>query len=390
MSNHDRIALHPLIIAIIVATGSIAINGALANSVDIELAFDLGAGTGARIVGYFVFGYAIGHFAVGGFAHQVNQKRLLLLSAIGFCFASVFCANASSIFDFAMGRVIQGFCLAPAPIIGRAVIRNMGHNKSSAKTMSSASAIFMWTPVLVPFLTEFLVHQWGWRSTYFFFATYGLIVAVVIIRIPKRLFRIESDQASSQPIMLVLRNILTSNTFVRAFIIGVTMFAGFFSLLAAGSDIVKLHPKSDIDTPTWIFLISGTYAIGAALSRMMLNYYPVENLLKGAVFLGAIISSSLLIITITTPSPNYVCLLLGYSTFSLCSGVCMPNAAILVMKDFPRNATLVLAILGGSKMAASGLMSYFLTMFSGGPLLTIALILIGASMFSLITVKRFT
>lgn len=54
-----------LFIATIVATGSIAINAAIPDAAHIESSFGLDAGTGARIVGTFVAGYAIGHILAG-------------------------------------------------------------------------------------------------------------------------------------------------------------------------------------------------------------------------------------------------------------------------------------------------------------------------------------
>ena len=186
-SNSQTTENSALFIATIVATGSIAINAAIPGAIQIESTLGLDAGSGARVIGTFVAGYAIGHFLVGLFAQDISQKSLLLAGLLGFVACSLLMCVATDAKVISWIRGGQGLFASTCPIIGRALVRQLGTSRRAAKKMSGASAIFTWAPVFAPLIAGTLSEEFGWRVVYFALASYGAVGFVWVLshtRIP--------------------------------------------------------------------------------------------------------------------------------------------------------------------------------------------------------------
>lgn len=348
-----------LFIATIVATGSTAINAAIPDAAHIESSFGLDAGTGARIVGTFVAGYAIGHILVGLLAQGMSQKSLLLTGLSGFIACSLSIGVAAEPEVVSWIRAGQGLFASTCPIIGRALVRQMGTTRRAAKKMSGASAIFTWAPVFVPLIAGAISEKFGWRGVYFALATYGGIGLVWVLSTPAHRFATAGDRLK---LSRRLRNFaeLCKNPVSRAGLVsGSLAFAGFFSFLAVVPNLRSDWTAAPISLATAVALFAAGYALGAILSRISLNHVDELTVLIASLAVMAIVG--LAQGTIALASSN-VDVLIGLAfVYAAAAGAAMPNATLLTMRGSIDLTPFALSFLGMSKMALAALITPLIT-----------------------------
>ena len=349
-----------LFVATIVATGSIAINAAIPGAVFLESSFGLDAGAGARIVGTFVTGYALGHILVGLLAQDVSQKSLLLVGLLGFIACSLFIGIAPEPDVVGWMRAGQGLCASTCPIIGRALVRQMGTSRRAAKRMSGASAIFTWAPVFAPLIAGALADGLGWRSIYFALAAYGSIGLIWVLSTPERQFVTTKNHAGIRRRLHNFANLFKDTSCRAGLISGSLAFAGFFSLLAAAPSLHANWTAYPVSLAVVVALFAAGYAFGAFFSRLALNFVDEVTVLFSSL---ALMSGVGLIQWAVSMAGGGVEILIGFAfIYAMSTGAAMPNATVLTMHSSIGLAPFALALLGMSKMVLAALITTLITL----------------------------
>lgn len=380
-----------LFVATIVATGSIAINAAIPGAVHLESSFGLDAGAGARIIGTFVTGYALGHILVGLLAQDVSQKSLLLVGLLGFIACSLFIGIAPEPDVVGWMRAGQGLCASTCPIIGRALVRQMGTSRRAAKRMSGASAIFAWAPVFAPLIASALSEEFGWRSVYFALAAYGGIGLIWVLLTPERHFLTTTNHAGVRRRLHHFAELFKDANCRAGLISGSLAFAGFFSLLAAAPNLCADWTSYPISLAAVIALFAAGYAFGAIFSRLALDYVDEVSVLFASLGLMAVVGVAQGAVTLVGGN---IGILIGFAfVFAMAAGAAMPNATVLTMHSAIDLAPFALALLGMSKMALAALITTVITMSitTTGTYLSLAMIVGGiGGLIVLLPVRRAT
>lgn len=88
------------------------------------------------------------------------------------------CALSPSIDVLLIGRFLQGFGAACAPVICRAIIRDKFHGVHLAQTMAIASMFFAMGPMLAPLLGFVLYATAGWRAVFLLLIVLSLVMFI--------------------------------------------------------------------------------------------------------------------------------------------------------------------------------------------------------------------
>ena len=371
-----------LFIALVVATGSIAINAGIPGAVDIEAAFELVSGSGSRIVGTFVSGYALGHILVGLLSQSISQRTLLIIGLLGFVACSVLISLSTNANGLAWFRGAQGLFASTCPIIGRALVRQMGTTQRAAKRMSSASAIFTWAPVIAPLIAGALAKAFGWQSVYMMLAAYGTVGALWVALMPVERFAARDPQATFKTQLRALPR-LNENNHCRAGIVsGALAFAGFFSFLAVAPNLYQNWEAAPLSLSTAVAIFTAGYALGAVASRLALHFISDIAVLTMSMVLMICVSALQSLLVINSVEMIYI---LGCSFFySLAAGAAMPNATILAMKPSAALAPLAVAFLGMLKMALAAVVTWLTAWSDIASDLYMSVIMLTASLAGLV------
>jgi DHA1 family bicyclomycin/chloramphenicol resistance-like MFS transporter len=371
-----------LFVACVIGTASIGTNAAIPTADRIEAELNLGAGAGAQIVGAFALGYAIGHLLIGIIADRSDQKRLLSLSIAGFIVASIATTFADSQSGLLVARFSQGLFASGGPIVGRSVVRAIGKFEDAARKMSATSALFTWAPVLAPILAGALLLRFDWRSVYLALAVYGLLGLVLTLRAPASWFQRRSGTATSAGgILRDFAGLLRNEAFRRALVATVFTFGAFLACLAATSEIVVDPMSAGLSLTALVASIAAAYAVGGGLSRALLGRFESAKVLGWSVVASILIGPLMLATPFVTSNPQPIqSLCIAYG---LCSGMILPNATVLAMRDYPNASAMAAAMLGGAKMLAASVASAILVVLSANAAVTLGALVTACSLAAL-------
>ena len=375
----SRSQVNTLFTALVIAIASIGTNAAIPTVPGMEADLGLSSGTGARIVSAFAFGYAIGHLVLGLIADRANQRTLLIICFVGFILASLLPTAVDNQSTIIWARLAQGLFASAGPVIGRSIIRASGDFDIAARKMSSASAVFTWAPVIAPALAGALASAYGWRSVYLFLAAYGATVCWLAIRAEQQWFPDRSIHKNSvSGIGADLLALLNNRSFQCGIIVATFVFGGFLAILAATSDLLVLQTITGGSLTALVTIIAAAYAIGGTISRVLLNRYRSEAILKYAVVFSAMSSAVALTSPVfgDTPTLQFSAIVI----YGLCAGIVNPNATILAMRDMSGTSAMAAALVGSGKMLAASAAAAVLALETADLMVTLSWILFWCSL----------
>jgi DHA2 family multidrug resistance protein len=126
----------------------------------------------------YVVAAAIMTAPVGWLATRFGQKKLYLVSVIGFTIASMACGVASSLGEMVVDRLIQGMFGAALVPLSQGTMLNI----YPVEKRGSATALWgmgvMVGPILGPTLGGYLTYYYDWRYVFFVNLPFGIAAAV--------------------------------------------------------------------------------------------------------------------------------------------------------------------------------------------------------------------
>ncbi len=122
----------------------------------------------------------------GWLADRIGRKRLLLLSVIGFTFASFLCAVAQSLTEMVVFRIIQGVTGAFLVPLAQATLFDINPPQRHGQAMALFGGGIMIGPILGPVLGGWLTYSFNWRWVFLVNLPIGAIATVMLLRyLPK-------------------------------------------------------------------------------------------------------------------------------------------------------------------------------------------------------------
>ena len=93
----------------------------------------------------YLVGFALFHLICGPLSDRYGRKPILLSGLLLYSFISFACAMATNIETLILLRFLQGVCVCVAPVLSRAIIRDLYAGDTLVKNLATLSA-FMALP----------------------------------------------------------------------------------------------------------------------------------------------------------------------------------------------------------------------------------------------------
>lgn len=178
----------------------------------------------------YLLGVAAGQLTFGALSDRFGRRTPLLVGLCGCVIASIAAALAPSLAFLIAARIIQGFSIASAAVIGRAIISDVASGDAAARAISVMMIVGGVAPIIAPTLGSIIGSVFGWRGI---LAVVGitataLIVAVLLVikeshgRARRANIRSEQDDRRQRLAALGSRRFL-GNAIAMAFSTGVMM-----------------------------------------------------------------------------------------------------------------------------------------------------------------------
>lgn len=127
-------------------------------------------------VSVFFLGFGLGQLFAGPLSDRFGRRPVILAGLALYLLATIGCILATSLGSLLVWRAVQGTLAAFAPVLARAVVRDLFDGPRMARVLSFATAVFILAPILAPSVGALLLEMGGWRWIFALLAVYGALL----------------------------------------------------------------------------------------------------------------------------------------------------------------------------------------------------------------------
>lgn len=311
--------------------------------------FDRPENHGALIVGIYYLAYGAGQLFWGLFSDAFGRRPALIISLSGFVLASIACTVAPSFGFLVVARIVQGL-MGGAPVIARAMVRDMASGKAGARLMTLLSAILTVASLLAPVVGSGMLILFDWRSLFVVIAVLGcafLGYSAFLLEetsIDRRRGRLSVKFLTSAGWQL-----LANPRFLTPALVGSLTFGGYASLGAVGAITAERAFQVEPESFGALFALAAIANIlGAVTAGQMLKWLTTRQVSTLAVMLLTLVSVLNVLIALNEPGlPAFwgcICL------YVLALGMIFPTALAAAMEPAGQMPGFAASIVGALQM----------------------------------------
>lgn len=139
--------------------------------------FHVGLGFVASSLSVFLFGNTILQLFIGPSADRFGKKKILIIGNSLFIAFTILIALSATIYQFMLGRLLQGSCLAFIAI-GYSIIHEKFNDKDAVKLIALMANITILAPLFGPVLGGVIIIWSGWREIFIIIGAVALIALI--------------------------------------------------------------------------------------------------------------------------------------------------------------------------------------------------------------------
>lgn len=305
---------------------------------------------GALLVGVYFLAFAVGQLFWGLLSDVFGRKRVLQISMVLFVLASVGCALSSNFWVLIGFRALQGLA-GGAPVIARAIVRDISSGTEAAKMLSVLMAVSAIAPMVAPIIGAGLLEFAAWPSVFVFLAVFGGVLLVFgQMTLQKTVIPAHPDRLSFKFISKACRFLFTQRDFLVGVGIGALTFGGYASILSLGAVVTEERYAVSPAMFSWLFALGAIFLLlGTLVVRALLGRLGMRILVTWSVF--AVGMATVVNVAILFISPSLVMFWGGICVYTFAFGMILPTSSALAMEPTGEMPGFASSMLGSVQMA---------------------------------------
>jgi DHA1 family bicyclomycin/chloramphenicol resistance-like MFS transporter len=347
-----------VILAFLGMVGALAIDTYLPSIPAIGREFNVGPLAVQQTLSIFLFSFAFMMLFYGTLSDSFGRRPVIMISLFVYTLASLGAAFAPTFGWLLAFRALQGLSAGAGSVVGAAIVQDRFSGAQAQKMMSQIMMVFGLAPAIAPVLGGFIYVHFGWRSTFYFLATFGTLMWLLAWRaLPESLPKANRHPFHPGAIAANYLKVLSNPRFVLLSLTVGLAFGGLSLYIGSAANFVMeiLHlPETAFG---WMFipLISGMvlgsawggkYAARIAPKRMKWLGFAIMALGAGA----GVVYNALFVAQVP-----WAVLPLMVFTFGL--AVAMPAIQMSAFALFPDNRGLSSSMLSFIQMISFAIVS---------------------------------
>lgn len=342
------------------------------------MAHELGVGPAAAswTLTAFYIGFALCNLVAGPLADAKGRLPVLLGGLAIYLVGTIVCATAPSIGLFILGRLIQAAGTSAAPVVARAMLRDVQTEGAGTKAMIWISIAMAASPALGPPLGGLIQQTLGWRWSFWSLAAGGaLILAAAALLLKETLPPLARIRTTGLPGRYL--GLLNDPTYLRNVGALSCLFAGLGVFFATGPFLfITMLGLSPIAYGLLNIVNVAGYLIGSALAgRLARRLSPPALVRTGTLIalVGGIAMAALAAAGIFTAWS----ILAPVAVVTLGFGIVLPAGTAGALDRHPTQAGLASAMLGFIQVAAAAAGTAMAGIMLGHGVLPVACVFLG-------------
>jgi DHA1 family bicyclomycin/chloramphenicol resistance-like MFS transporter len=304
--------------------------------------------TTAQIITFFFMGQ-VAQIVFGVLSDRFGRVAILRIGFPLYIVGGLGAAIAPTIELMLAARFVAGMGASAVFMTTIAGVRDRFVGDQMARIMSLVFSIFLFTPVIAPFLGLAILSVSSWQMVFFTPPLFAIVVFLWSLRMEESLPRDQRIALRWSSISESIRNVISNRVFLRYTAITTILFAALSSYVASSEHIVaEIYGRPELFV--WIFAGMGLLmSLSALLNSRLSSRYGARRTIKWLLVIYMVVAVFLLVSTYTVGDPP------GLSLFFIAVALMMainlavePNSSALALEPMGNMAGIASSVYGTS------------------------------------------
>lgn len=312
----------------------------------------------------FLIGFTIAQLIWGAISDRIGRKIPLYTGMILFVIGSVGCAMSENIAQIVFWRVFQALGACTAPMLSRAIIRDMFRATQAAQMLSILTLIMAVAPIIGPLLGAQIVKFSSWHVIFWLLVAIGVAMFFSLFALKETHPEHKRASGSIWSAFRTYGTLLANRTFMK-YTLCVTFFYVAAYAFIAGSPKIYIN-YFGID-PQYYGYLFGINVIGLMTlsfsNRKLVRKFSLDQLLKASTGVAMLAGFALFSVALTGFGGATGIIIGVFFMFSM-NGIIAACATAAALDGVPQVAGSTSALIGALQYG-SGIISTLVLAWSG-------------------------
>jgi MFS transporter, DHA1 family, multidrug resistance protein len=300
----------------------------------------------AKIISYFFLGQ-VAQIIFGILSDRFGRLPVLRIGFPLYIIGGVAAAFAPDLQLMFIARFIAGVGASAVLMATIAGVRDRFVGDEMARIMSLIFTIFLFTPVLAPFLGSVILHISSWQMVFLTPPLFALIVLLWSLRLEESLPRNKRISLDLSSMRKSIGSVLGNRTFLRYITITTLLFTALSSYVASSEHIIGgIYGRPSLFA--WIFGGMGLFmSLSSYTNSHLSKKYGARRTIKALLVIYSVVAAGLFIVTISFGDPPGMILFFITITVMMAINLAVePNSSALALEPLGDVAGIASSIYG--------------------------------------------
>lgn len=329
------------------------------------MATDLQSDAELTITG-FLIGFCLAQLIWGPLSDRFGRRRPMFFGMGLFVIGSVGCALSTDITQIVFWRVFQALGACTGPMLARAMIRDLFSRTRAAHMLSTLMIIMAIAPIAGPLVGGQMIKVTSWHTIFWLLAIIWTLLLISLFWLPETLPTEKRIQASVPGAFRNYKSLLTNTSYMRFTLCLTFYYVAAYAFITSSPFVYITWFGVDPQHYGWLFAVNvvGLMAV-SMVNRRLVHRYPLETLLRIAVFIAAIAALALAVTTGLGVGGISVIVATVFVFFSM-NGIIAATSTACALDAVPEVAGSASALMGALQYGSGIVSSLLLALFSDG------------------------
>ncbi|MFU2171997.1 multidrug effflux MFS transporter [Klebsiella grimontii] len=314
----------------------------------------------------FLIGFCIAQLIWGPISDRYGRRLPLFIGLGLFIVGSVGCALSTDIVQIVFWRVFQALGACTGPMLARAMIRDLFSRTRAAQMLSTLMIIMAIAPIAGPLIGGQMIKVTSWHAIFWLLAIIGTVMLMSLFWLPETLPAEKRSQASVTRAFQNYYALLTNAKYMRFTLCLTFYYVAAYAFITGSPFVYITYFGVDPQHYGWLFAVNivGLMAV-SMVNRRLVHRYPLEALLRNAVFIAAI-AAIVLAVTTGLGVGGIIVIVGAVFVFFSMNGIIAATSTACALDAVPNVAGSASALMGALQYGSGIISSLLLALFSDG------------------------
>lgn len=314
----------------------------------------------------FLIGFCIAQLIWGPISDRYGRRLPLFIGLGLFIVGSVGCALSTDIVQIVFWRVFQALGACTGPMLARAMIRDLFSRTRAAQMLSTLMIIMAIAPIAGPLIGGQMIKVTSWHAIFWLLAIIGTLMLMSLFWLPETLPAEKRSQSSVTRAFQNYYALLTNAKYMRFTLCLTFYYVAAYAFITGSPFVYITYFGVDPQHYGWLFAVNivGLMAV-SMVNRRLVHRYPLEALLRNAVFI-ATIAAIVLAVTTGLGVGGITAIVGAVFVFFSMNGIIAATSTACALDAVPNVAGSASALMGALQYGSGIISSLLLALFSDG------------------------